>query len=131
VPQALLVSDLDGRNVDWLGAFVLVGPATGFYPLINAGDQDVLASNRTVVMAVVMDQWTFAGPSSATVAFGSGMTADWRGQSVVTSPGIGGAAILTFSDATPVYASSTLLFQMNLVAPIQGTFRVSLFGWQI
>jgi hypothetical protein len=134
---ALLPSDLLGRGIDDLSAYVIVNTgAVGLYPLIKVGDLETRAANRTVICAVVIDQWSVVNQQPV-ISFGSGVVAnDWRASFLLTGP-TGPidptfANIFTFGDATPVYTSTTLGFSVNLTGNglAAGTFRAVAYGWQ-
>jgi hypothetical protein len=130
--QALLPADLLGRAIDdAISQYTIVNAAVaGLYVLFPAGSLGYQGANRTIVCAVVLDQWT--DPSSAPIlSVGSGVAAnDWRTAAVVNSPGTTLAVILTFGDAVPIYPSTTTSFSLNLTGTSTGTFRACAWGWQ-
>jgi hypothetical protein len=133
----LLPSDLLGRGIDDISAYVVVNTGVlQLYPLIRSGDLETRAANRTVICAIVMDQWSAIGQVPQ-ISIGSGAAAnDWRSLTTVTGPtlpsDLGTATILTFGDTTPVYASSTLALSFNMLVNnfFTGTVRVVAYGWQ-
>lgn len=130
--QSLLPTDLLGRNIDQLGNYTLVSlTATGVTPLLSAGDYKRLASNRLYICAIGLDGWTVAG-STPTLSFGSGASAnDWSSAAVVTGPASlpsSVATMLVWTAATTVYASSILLFQVNVTGASLGKCNVALYG---
>ena len=128
--MALLESDLDGRNIDQIGNITTVDTTVlGVTPLINPGQYYRGASNRLFVCAIV---FLFSNPSlpqQPQLSFGSGASAnDWSPTTFYTSL-TSNPWIILWTQPTPVYAASTLLFQVNVVVSGgTGTMAITTYG---
>ena len=131
----LLQSDLDGRNIEQLGNITLIDLTTvGVTPLLNPGQYYRASSNRLFVCAIQMafNGNAIHGVQQPTLSFGSGAAAnDWSPATFYSSVG-GSPQIILWTQPTPIYAASTLLFQANVTmasdpfAP--STMTVTVYG---